>query len=253
MRARIKAVLWLIASAGNLMITSQVTAVQPQTGDQWEIGGEVYLWGAGIGGETTSGDDIDISFSDIIENLDMGFMGTLSASKDKWTLIADAVYTNFTLDTKGTANFIGYPLKTKIEVEKKGFNSTLAAAYSVFETGTMTLQLLAGARYLAIEIDLDVDVGGIKEKYSDSGSVWDGIIGARVKTDLTDKWYLTGYLDVGSGDTDRTWQASAGIYYRFEKLDAGFGYRYVEWDFDDDDTFDELNISGPYAGAKFRF
>jgi hypothetical protein len=56
----------------------------------------------GSGGETTSGDNIDISFSDIIENLDMSFMGTLTASKGKWTLITDAVYTNFTLDTKGT-------------------------------------------------------------------------------------------------------------------------------------------------------
>ena len=37
------------------------------------------------------------------------------------------------------------------------------------------------------------------------------------------------------------------------KFDAGVGYRHLEWDFDNDDTFNDLNISGPYAGAKFRF
>jgi hypothetical protein len=253
MRTRIKVALWLVASAACLATASPVTAKELRNSDQWEFGGELYLWGAGIKGETTTGDDIDISFTDIIDNLDMGFMGTLTASKNRWSLIADAVYTNFTLDTKGTANIIGYPIKTKVEVEKKGFTTTLAAGYSIFETDTTTLQLLAGARYLYIEIDLNFDIGGSREKYSDSGSVWDGIIGARVKTDLTDKWYLTGYLDAGTGDTDKTWQASAGIYYRFKKLDAGIGYRHLEWDFDDDDTFDELNFSGPYAGAKFRF
>lgn len=253
MRTCIKTALWLVACAGYLAAMSPVAAMEPHNSDHWEFGGEVYLWAAGIGGETTHGDDIDISFSDIINNLNMSFMGTFAARRDRWTLLADVVYTDFTIDTKGTANFIGYPFRTKIDVEKKGFNTTLAAAYSIFETDNTTLNLLAGARYLDIEVDLKVDIGGIREKYSDSGSVWDGIIGARVKTSLTDKWYLTGYLDLGTGDSDNTWQAAAGINYRLEKVDTGVGYRYLEWNFDDDKTFKKLNISGPYAGVKFRF
>lgn len=252
-RTYIKVALWLVASAACLATASPVAAMESRDSDQWEFGGELYLWGAGIKGETTQGDDIDISFSDIIKNLNVGFMGTLSAHKDKWTLFADVVYMDISLDTRGTANIIGFPIKTKIDVRKKGFNTTLAAAYSIFETDTTTLQLLAGARYLDIDVDLKFDIGGSREKYSDSGSVLDGIIGTRVKTCLTNKWYLSSYLDVGTGDSDMTWQAAAGIYYRFEKFDAGVGYRYLEWDFDNDDTFNDLNISGPYAGAKFRF
>jgi hypothetical protein len=34
-----------------------------------------------------------------------------------------------------------------------------------------------------------------------------------------------------------------------------FGYRYLKWDFDDGDmlNFDELDLSGPFAGIKVRF
>ena len=79
----------------------------------------------------------------------------------------------------------------------------------------------------------------------------------RGKADLSDKWYLRYHLDAGTGDTDFTWQALAGFGYQFNKMDAVFGYRHLEWDFDDGDTFgatfDDLNFSGPYAGVKYLF
>ncbi len=47
----------------------------------WEFGAEVYLWGAGISGNSTAGDEIDFPFSDLIKNLDMGIMGTVAVRK----------------------------------------------------------------------------------------------------------------------------------------------------------------------------
>ncbi len=37
-------------------------------GAGWEFGAEIYFWGASMGGTTTAGDDIDIPFSDILDN-----------------------------------------------------------------------------------------------------------------------------------------------------------------------------------------
>lgn len=74
-----------------MLATSIAVAGNDSEQDRWEYAGEVYLWGAGIGGNSAAGDDIDISFSDLIENLDLGFMGSLVASKDRWTLFADFV------------------------------------------------------------------------------------------------------------------------------------------------------------------
>lgn len=49
--------------------------------ENWDFTGFIYLWGAGLGGETVTGNDVDVSFSDILDNLDFGLMGTLEARK----------------------------------------------------------------------------------------------------------------------------------------------------------------------------
>ena len=54
-----------------------------------------------------------------------------------------------------------------------------------------------------------------------------------------------------------TWQAFGGVGYRFGSWDLVAGYRYLAWEFDDDDkgggTFNDLDISGPMVGVKFVF
>jgi hypothetical protein len=224
--------------------------------DRWIYGGEVYIWGANINGETTSGAPIEVDFDDLFEHLEIGFMGVLAAAKDKWTLLVDFIYLDVEDDDKGTVNISGSPTSAKIDVELKGFISTLGGAYSFLETDTTRLNLVAGARYLWLEVDLDVDVGPVSGDGSDSDQVWDGIVGLRGKTELNEKWYLTYYGDVGTGESDKTWQALAAISYRFESVDAVLGYRYLKWEFDkagDMLNFDELDLSGPFAGVKFRF
>jgi hypothetical protein len=145
-------------------------------------------------------------------------------------------------------------LATVIDAELKAFISTLGGAYSVLETESTRLNLLAGVRYLWLDGELKFDIDSlIKEKVSDSGHNWDGIVGLRGKTDLNEKRYLTYYADVGAGDSDLTWQARAAISYRFDKVDAVVGYRYLDYDFDDSQVFDDLNLGGPFAGVKFRF
>ncbi|MGB5613095.1 MAG: hypothetical protein WBM67_10610, partial [Sedimenticolaceae bacterium] len=79
--------------AGMLALMMPLAQAAGESADEsWQFDGAVYLWGAGIGGTSAAGDDIDISFSDLIDNLDMAFMGSLEARKDKWTLLADVIY-----------------------------------------------------------------------------------------------------------------------------------------------------------------
>jgi len=63
---------------------------------------------------------------------------------------------------------------------------------------------------------------------------------------------------VGAGDTDLTWQAFVAAMYKINnKWQVAFGYRYLDWEFDDDEkgggTFNDLNISGPILGAEYLF
>lgn len=222
--------------------------------DHWVYGAEIYLWGAGVAGKTARGDDIDISFSDIIDNLDLAFMGTLAAARDKYTLFGDFIYLNISHDDKTTANIIGNPIKAKVEVKLKTFISTFGGAYSFLQTDSTRLNVLGGARYLGLDGSLKYDIENLaKNKVSNSDDNWDAIIGLRGKTNLNEKWYLNYYADVGTGDSDLTWQAVAAVNYRFRRVDAAFGYRYLDYEFDDSDVIDNLNMGGPFAGIKFRF
>jgi len=221
--------------------------------DRWEFGGAAYLWAAGVEGTSAAGDEIDISFTDLLDNLDGGLMGILAAQKGRWTLIADVLYLSIHQETSSTANLIGLPVELDVDVKLKGFVSTLGVAYRVMDDDAFRLDLLAGARYFNLDVDFDADIGSRKIKYSDSGDVLDGIIGGQAIMALGERWYLSCYADVGAGDSELTWQAWPGVGYRFEKFDAVAGYRHLEWEFDDGDTFKDLNFSGPMLGVKFGF
>ena len=117
----------------------------------------------------------------------------------------------------------------------------------------VSLDLLAGARYFNMDLDFEANVGASTIKYSDSEDVLDGIIGAQVTIDLSDRWYLSCYADVGAGESKLTWQVWPGVGYRYEKVDVVAGYRHLEWETDDGDTFEDLNFSGPMLGVKFPF
>ena len=71
---------------------------ETDTDDRWKFKAAIYLWGAGIDGTTRRGNEFDVSFSDIISNLDMAFMGAFEARKSKWSLAADVVYLDVSAD-----------------------------------------------------------------------------------------------------------------------------------------------------------
>ena len=250
----------LAAGVFALSFSLAQAADDPASAENWQFGGEIYLWGAGIGGETSAGDDIDISFSDILKNLDMAFMGSLAARKGKWTLFTDVIYLNVSDDKSRTttADLIDRPVTAKLDVGLKAWVVTAAGAYAVHESDRTRLDVLAGGRYLWVKPDLEFRIeevgpfGPWRQRVAESEDFLDAIVGVRGKTELSDKWYLTYYGDIGTGDSDLTWQLLAGFNYRFSKVDATFGYRYVKWKFDDF-TLDNLNLSGPYAGVKFDF
>ena len=221
--------------------------------DRWSFGGSAYIWAAGVKGTDSAGDEIDVSFSDILEDLDGGLMGVIAARKGKWTLIADILYLSIHQETSSTANLIGIPATLDVDVKLKGFVSTFGVAYRVKESDMVSLDLLAGARYLKMDLDFEADVGASKIEYSDSGDALDGIIAAQATINLSERWYLSCYADVGAGDSKLTWQAWPGVGYRLEKVDVVAGYRHLAWESDDGDTIDDLSFSGPMLGVKFRF
>jgi hypothetical protein len=219
------------------------------------------LWAPDIKIETTSGKDINIGIDEIVENLEFAYMGTFGASKGKWTFLTDVIYLN--VDHSDNYTLVDSPLARLdlTDIEMTAWVVSPMVVYNVLETDQVTLGLLAGARYLHLKVETETTqrilLTTTESSDSNSGDAWNGIVGVRGNIYLPGKWYMPYFFDVGTGDTELTWQAYAAIAYKFDRIGLSLGYRHLEWEFDEGDAggdlFDQLYISGPMIGIKYWF
>lgn len=169
-------------------------------------------------------------------------------------VLADAIYLDLKDDNSSTGNLpiIGQ-VNVHSEVDLKAWIVTPMVSYTVLEKDKFTLDILAGVRYLWLDLDVQMNVGNDNRSASDSGHTFDGIVGIRGEVTLNEKWYLPYHLDIGTGDSEVTYQAFGGVGYRFSKVDLVAVYRYLRWNFDDNPVVDNLYVLGPLVGIKFRF
>ncbi len=83
---------------------------------------------------------------------------------------------------------------------------------------------------------------------------WDGIAGVkrRLNFGAGREWFVPYYVDIGTGDSDLTWQAAAGFGYAFKWGDVVATYRYLDYEFKSK-AVESLNFSGPLIGVAFRW
>jgi len=82
----------LLVTCALACAASGVRAQDAAAADRWQYGATLYLWGAGIGGETAAGAEFNVGFDTLIENLNMAFMGAFEARRAEWSLLADVIY-----------------------------------------------------------------------------------------------------------------------------------------------------------------
>lgn len=227
--------------------------------DGWQYSAAVYVWAAAVGGRTTTGSSVEVSFSDIVDNLEGAFLGAFEARKGRWSILTDAVY----LDVAKTSDVpLGPgPILTgdvSLDLTTKVFH--LAGGYNLLTEGQSRLDFIAGARNLDLDTALvaTVDGPGPLEPppivASASDNAVDFIVGLKGNVALSERWFLPYYVDVGGGDSDSTWQATVGVGFRASGwVDLALVYRHLEWSFDSNPLVDSLEFSGPTFGAIFRF
>jgi len=255
----------IVAALGATPTVAQAQAAA-SSGGGWTFEFTPYLWGAGMSGEVGAGAlptmNVDMSFSDILDNLDAGLMGAFEARNGRWGLLFDAIYMKLahsaTASRTGSGP-IGATATASAELEITQTVYAAAVAYRAIE-GRTPLDVIGGARYAKLTVDAQID-GSF---YAQTGTVaasaeksWvDPYIGVRVQHPIAERWTLVGYADVGGFGvgSDFTWQALAGVNYEFSKAIAGkFGYRYLYVDYDKDGFRYDMANSGLYLGAGIRF
>jgi opacity protein-like surface antigen len=84
----------------------------------------------------------------------------------------------------------------------------------------------------------------------------DPILAVRGHVRLTDRIGLTAYADIGGFQTGSqlTWQAVGALDWQItSSIVAQIGWRYIYIDYSKDNVTVDMDLSGPFLGATFRF
>ena len=242
--------------------------------DEWRFRAFIYMWAPQIkssvtfpGGNTV---DSEIKFHTIFDNLKLAGMGSLEAQKGRWGAFTDVIYMNLgatgTRTRDGTID--GVPLPVGVTVNTgigiKTWIWTLAGSYRVQSSQDLEMDVFAGARLLWLQplltYNFNVDVGPFAGP-SRIGSRtvteqnWDAIVGVkgRVGIGASREWFVPYYVDIGTGDSDLTWQGSAGIGYAFSWGEVIATWRYLDYNFKSSSKVSDLTVNGPLLGVAFRW
>ncbi len=144
--------------------TPEATLEVPSSGSScdWEFRVEPYGWLTGLEGTTGVSPlitEIDQSFSDIFDNLEMAAALQFEARNACWGFLADGFYA----ELGGSGSSPG-PLYDRAELDMKQFIGELAVAYRIYESPSAFVDVYGGIRYNNLSMDLSatLDVPGIQ-------------------------------------------------------------------------------------------
>ena len=254
-----------------LTAAGPVVAQSSAGADAWAWRATIYGWAPSIHSTTQYGfaDGGSISAEadpgGYLKKLKFAFMGTLEARRGPWTFLGDAIYLNLgdvkskVTSITGPSGNVVIPIDAGTRSELKGGVLTLEGGYAILQTPGARADLVGGARYLRLKSKLDWELSGPTGGLAAEGGVeatksfLDGIVGVRGSADLGGNWDLRYYADAGAGSSRFTWQALAGVGYRYGWGDVTLAYRHLAYDFHNDRPISDLKFSGPLLGVGFKF
>ena len=224
----------------------------------------IYLWGAGVHGELVhgSGNEFEVSFEDLIDNLKLAGMAAYKRDLGRWSVLLDLIYLDVG-NNRGNSVTVpaggGLTLGVNADLDLKAWIGGLYGGYGFVESATSNHEFVVGVRYLSLWTDLRLDFDGplpptlpSREFFSSSHN-WDGVVGLQGSQGLGGAWSLPYHVDVGAGDSEITYQGMVGVAYGFSWGEVEASYRYLYYDLEDGSPVRDLYFDGPAVGFRFEF
>lgn len=254
--------------------------------NEWQYTLTPYLWLPTIDGSLNyslppgggGSPNVSVGPTDWLDLLNFALLIGGSARNDDFVIFSDFIYLSMSTTDSRVASVddpgpgilpplpvdVTLTLGTKSELD--GLAWTLAAGYRIENASDSTMDAFAGVRYFGVDVStrwsLTADImtpGGGTALPSEGGvssdtDLWDAIIGVRGQFDLTsEKLSVPYYFDIGTGQSDLTWQGMAGLSWAFGWGDLLVLYRHLEYDEGSGKLLNNFSFSGPLIGARFSF
>jgi hypothetical protein len=241
---------------------------------KWHYSITPYLWLPNVSGSATVSKPIgtaqrltaNVSPSSLLSNLEAAAMISADARKGEWSIFTDYMYLNFNkvkargVTVTGPAGNVVDGINLGTDASLKGDVWTLAGGYAVIREKNTHMDVFGGFRYLGLDTSINWNLAGnLGLLPANTGTVsqkrdrWDAIVGAKGQLGFGEsgKWYAPYYVDVGSGSGNTTWQAMAGVGYRYGWGDISLTLRSLSYKFTDNNA--DVRFTGPALAAAFRF
>jgi len=241
----------------------------------WRFGASLYLYLPTLEGRSSApadsgGTPIDVNAGNLVDSIEFTVMGSLDAHNGRWGVFTDLIKLNLGGSKGQSRDFtIGnaeIPAGTTADLDWtfKGTIWTVAGQYRVVADPTVTVDALAGLRWLDVRTTTSWSISGNLGPILPSGrsghhetesSVFDGIVGVkgRVALGSPGPWSVPFYLDVGTGESKLTWQAAAGISYAFKWGEVNALWRHLAYEMESGKSLKDVSFSGPMVGATWRW
>jgi hypothetical protein len=210
--------------------------------------GIVYLWGSGI---TIDAQDasVGVDFKDLIDDLEMAFMGHVEAQGNAIGGFVDVVFVGVG-ENESRTNF-------DLNTDNDTTAMDLAVVWSPGAERMTGFELYGGLRYVDNDFHIVADPvapgpptleGGIDKSYTDV------LFGARYIAPLSEHWRATFVGDLSGGDTEGTFSLGVYVGYRTGQHHFIGGYKHFEMDLESGNGEDlTVTMTGPVIAYGYSF
>jgi hypothetical protein len=237
---------------GALAVVMLVVSAAPVQA-QLEYSLTPYLWATGLDGSIGIGDravDLDWSFSDITDNLEIAGLLHFEAQGPVFGLIAEGVFLGLGQDVEAIPG-------AKVDVDNLMFE--LLSSWD----WTPAVQVIFGARYVELDTEIQLPaVGPVAgpTKLSTSQKWVDPVVGLRYGGQLNRRgtWnsnFRADFAGFGLGDgSELTWNVRVNLGYKFNDTVALWGgYHWMDIDYDNKGFVYDVLQQGPEIGLMFSW
>ena len=200
---------------------------------------------------------VDVSFSDVMSNFDLGLLGHFEARKKRFGLATDFMWLNLGANVPTDRPILG-ALDPEVDVRLLLTEGLAFYRVAAKDRGGY-FDLLSGLRYSGTSTKLTGEANGVDLNSTKLTLGWvDALVGLRFRVPLGTKAGLTGRADVGSFGSDVTWNLLGGLDLGLgDHWATSLGYRYMNINYDKGEGSDrkkfDLTLKGPYVWIAYSW
>jgi len=256
-------------SAADVDASFDAARMAPMPERDWLVILSAYGWAASLDGKASLAGfdtDVDVSFSDVLDHLDLAAMGHAEITNGRWGVYVDAQHVQTSQDEELLENELALKIRTS-QVMVGGFFQAYEAdlgGTTVFgRPRTVSIEPTAGVRWTKFEADATLP--GLGLNAARDVDWFEPFVGVRVNADLTERWNIWAQADIGGFQPNEKFSLQGQAYLGYRTLLFGkptvlrAGYRVLHQEYRTTDFTGvtpfrwDVTQQGPVIGLSMQF